>query len=115
MHIKVGETVAILSGKDRYYMDEIGKKKIKTGKVIKIFAETQKILVEGVNIKTKHQPPAQDQDKGTIVKREAPIHISNVALIDPYTQTPTKIGIRLESGKKVRYAKKSNTTLNDLN
>ncbi|ABC65628.1 LSU ribosomal protein L24p (L26e) [Candidatus Phytoplasma asteris] len=115
MRIKVGETVAILAGKDRFVTDESGKKMIKTGKVLKVFAKTQKIIVEGVNIKTKHQPPSQNEEKGAIVKQEAPIHVSNVALVDPQTQTSTKVGIRIQSGKKVRYAKKSNQTLDEKN
>ncbi|CCP88085.1 50S ribosomal protein L24 [Candidatus Phytoplasma solani] len=115
MRIKVGETVAILSGKDRFFIDESGQKKIKTGKVLKIFTKKQRIIVEGVNIKTKHQPPSKDQDQGSIIKQEASIHISNVALIDPSTQKPTKIGICFEEGKKVRFAKISGNKLDDLN
>ncbi|WP_349401769.1 LSU ribosomal protein L24p [Candidatus Phytoplasma solani] len=114
MSIKVGETVAILAGKDRYFMDETGQKKIKTGKVLKIFNQKQRIIVEGVNIKTKHQPPSKDQEKGSIIKQEGSIHISNVALIDPTTQTPTKVGIRFEKGKKIRYAKNSNNQLDGI-
>ncbi|CAM11910.1 50S ribosomal protein L24 [Candidatus Phytoplasma australiense] len=114
MRIKVGETVAILAGKDRYFIDENGQRKVKTGKVLKIFNEKQRIIVEGVNMKTKHHPPSKDQEKGSITKQEGSIHISNVALIDPKTQTPTKIGIRFKKGKKIRYAKKSNNQLDDI-
>lgn len=65
--------------------------------------------------KPNTNPPSQNEEKGTIVKQEAPIHVSNVALVCPQTQTPTKVGIRIQSGKKVRYAKKSNQTLDEKN
>nr|AFN02539.1 ribosomal protein L24 [Candidatus Phytoplasma vitis] len=111
MYIKVGDIVAIISGKDRFFIDEKGNKTVKTGKVIKIFFKEQKVLVEGVNIATKHKNPSKDEKKGNIVKEEMPIHISNVALIDPEKNIPTRVGFRYESGKKVRYSKKTGVLL----
>lgn len=63
MYIKVGDIVAIISGKDRFFIDEKGNKTVKTGKVIKIFFKEQKVLVEGVNIATKHKNPSKDEKK----------------------------------------------------
>lgn len=114
MYIKTGDIVAIISGKDRFCVDEKGNKtkNLKTGKIIKIFFKEQKVLVEGVNIVSKHKSSSKDGEKGNIVKEEMPIHISNVALIDPEKKIPTRVGFRYESGKKVRYAKKSGTLIN---
>ncbi|MFR0367864.1 50S ribosomal protein L24 [Candidatus Phytoplasma palmae] len=107
MYIKVGDIVSIISGKDRFYFNEQGQKIFKTGKVVKIFFKEQKVLVEGINIVTKHKTPSKDDEKGNIIKEESPIHISNVALFDPKSKMPTRIGFRIESGKKVRYYKKT--------
>ncbi|WP_323847889.1 MAG: 50S ribosomal protein L24 [Phytoplasma sp.] len=107
MYIKVGDIVTILSGKDRFLVDENGNKTIKTGKVIKIFFKEQKVLVEGINIAIKHKNSSKDGEKGNIVREEMPIHISNVALIDPDKKIPTRVGYRYESGRKVRYSKKT--------
>lgn len=63
------------------------------------------MLVEGVNIVKKHQRPTQANDKGGIIEKEAPIHVSNVAIIDPKTGKPTRVGYHEVEGKKVRYAK----------
>ncbi|XXP77097.1 MAG: 50S ribosomal protein L24 [Lettuce witches'-broom phytoplasma] len=111
MYIKVGDIVAIIAGKDRFSTDEKGKKTLKSGKVVKFFFKEQKVLVEGINIATKHKTPSDNENKGNIVKEELPIHVSNVAVIDPVKNVPTRVGYRFESGKKVRYAKKSGTTL----
>ncbi|KND62781.1 50S ribosomal protein L24 [Candidatus Phytoplasma phoenicium] len=108
MSIKVGDIVFILAGKDRFVIGEDKKKKNKTGRVIKVFFKEQKVLVEGVNIVTKHKNASNNEEKGSILKEEAPIHISNVALIDPEKNIPTRVGIRYEANKKkIRYAKKS--------
>ncbi|CAP18539.1 50S ribosomal protein L24 [Candidatus Phytoplasma mali] len=115
MHIKLGDKVAIIAGKNRFVTDENGKKIIKTGKILKIFHKQQKVLVEGINIVFKHKAPLKDEDKGNIIKQEAPIHISNVALIDSLKNVPTRVGYRIENNKKVRYFKKSGTIIEDLN
>ncbi|KAB8121976.1 MAG: 50S ribosomal protein L24 [Candidatus Phytoplasma cynodontis] len=114
MYIKVGDIVAVIAGKDRFFIDKDGIKKNKIGKVLKIFFKEQKVLVEGVNIITKHQKPLNKEDKGGILKQEVPIHISNVALIDPDKKIPTRVGFRIESNKKIRYSKKTGNVLDNF-
>ena len=98
LHIKKGDTVYVNTGKD----------KGKTGKVIKVFVEEQRAIVEGLNIVSKNQKPNAKNPQGGIIKMEAPIHISNLNVVDPKTGKPTRIGRRLNvEGKLVRYAKKS--------
>ena len=98
LHIKKGDTVYVNTGKD----------KGKTGKVIKVFVEEQRAIVEGLNIVSKNQKPNAKNPQGGIIKMEAPIHVSNLNVVDPKTGKPTRIGRRLkEEGKLVRYAKKS--------
>ena len=98
LHIKSGDTVYVNAGED----------KGKTGKVIKVFVEEQRAIVEGLNIVSKNQKPNAKNPQGGIIKMEAPIHISNLNVVDPKTGKPTRIGRRLnEEGKLVRYAKKS--------
>ena len=98
LHIKTGDMVFVNTGKD----------KGKTGKVIKVFVEEQRAIVEGLNIVSKNQKPNAKNPQGGIIKMEAPIHISNLNVVDPKTGKPKRIGRRLnEEGKLVRYAKKS--------
>jgi len=97
LKIKKGDTVMVMRGKFRGH----------TGRVIKVFPEEQRILVEGV-VNLKHVKPSEQFPQGGIVEVERPIHISNVMLIDPETGEPTRVGRkRNEEGKLVRYAKKS--------
>ena len=111
MKIKTGDTVVIIAGKDQFTVDKKGNKLRTTGRVLKVYPKTNRVVVEGVNIVKKHQGPSQQNEKGGIIEREAPIHVSNVALIDPKTKTPTRVGIKVVDGKKVRYAKKSGEVL----
>jgi len=98
LHIKKNDTVYVLSGED----------KGKTGKVLKVLVEKQRAVVEGINIVSKSTKPSAKNPQGGIVKQEAPVHISNLSLIDPKSGKPTRIGRRKnEEGKTVRYAKKS--------
>ena len=98
LHIKKGDNVIVLAGED----------KGKTGKVLKMLVDKQRAIVEGVNIVSKSAKPSAKHPQGGIVKVEAPIHISNLSLIDPKSQKPTRIAIKVnEDGKKVRIAKKS--------
>ena len=98
LHIKKGDTVYVNAGED----------KGKTGKVVKVLVEKQRAIVEGVNVVSKSQKPSAKNPQGGIVKTEAPIHISNLNVVDPQTGKPTRIGSRLnEEGKLVRFAKKS--------
>ncbi len=96
-NIKKGDNVYVLSGEDRG----------KTGRVLTVNREKQRAIVEGVNIVTKATKPSAKHPQGGLVKMEAPIHISNLALIDPKSGKPTRVGVRVEDGKKVRYSKKS--------
>ena len=98
LHIKKGDTVYVNAGED----------KGRTGKVLQVLVEKKRAVVEGVNIVSKSQKPNAKNPQGGIVKVEAPIHISNLNVVDPKTGKPTRIGRRRnEEGKLVRYAKKS--------
>ena len=98
LHIKKGDTVIVISGED----------KGKTGKVLKMLREEQKAIVEGVNIVTKSSKPSAKHPQGGFVKVEAPIHVSNLSLIDPKSGKATRIAIKVkDDGRKVRIAKKS--------
>ncbi|MBO4658729.1 MAG: 50S ribosomal protein L24 [Prevotella sp.] len=98
LHIKKGDNVIVLAGED----------KGKTGKVLKMLVDKQRAIVEGVNIVSKSAKPSAKHPQGGIIKVEAPIHISNLSLIDPKSQKPTRIAIKVkEDGTKVRIAKKS--------
>ena len=101
MFVKTGDKVKVIAGKD----------KGKEGVVVKTIAAKDRVVVEGVNIVKKHQKPNNQYPQGGIVELEAPIHVSNVQVLDPSTNEPTKIGYKVEDGKKVRFAKKSGTTL----
>ena len=95
--IKRGDAVVVRTGKD----------KGKTGSVIKVLRDADRVLVEGVNMVKRHTRPSQNQPGG-IIEKEAPIHISNVALADPKDGAPTRVGYRfLADGRKVRFAKRS--------
>lgn len=97
-HIKKGDTVMVIAGDDK------GQK----GKVLEIITDTDKALVEGINMVSKHTKPNAKAPQGGILKKEAPIHISNLMLIEPATGKATRIGRKLdEKGKLVRYSKKS--------
>lgn len=98
LHIKKGDTVIVNAGDN----------KGQTGKVVKVLVSNNRAVVEGVNMVSKSQKPSAKNPQGGIVKVEAPIHISNLNVVDPKTGKATRIGRRLnENGKLVRYAKKS--------
>ena len=98
LHIKKGDTVIVNAGDN----------KGQTGKVVKVLVSKNRAVVEGVNMVSKIQKPSAKNPQGGIVKVEAPIHISNLNVVDPKTGKATRIGRRLnENGKLVRYAKKS--------
>ncbi len=98
LHIKKGDTVYVLSGEDRG----------KTGRVLKVLVTKSRAIVEGINLVTKATKPNAKHPQGGLVKMEAPVHISNLSLIDPKSGKPTRIGRRLnDAGKLVRYSKKS--------
>jgi large subunit ribosomal protein L24 len=102
LHVKKEDTVIVISGKDK------GKK----GRVIAAYPRENKVLVEGVNLVKKHAKPSQTNPQGGIVNQEAPIHASNVMLVDPKTGLPTRVGYKvLDNGKKVRVAKRSGAVI----
>ncbi|KXO15968.1 50S ribosomal protein L24 [Peptoniphilus sp. GNH] len=101
MKIKKGDTVKVIAGKDRG----------KTGKVVKSLPREQRVVVEGVNIVTKHVKPKGPQEPGGLTKVENPIHVSNVMYYDEKTKKGTRIGYRFEDGKKVRYKKSDGSTI----
>jgi large subunit ribosomal protein L24 len=101
MHVKTGDKVMVITGKD----------KGKTGVILASFPKKNRVLVEGVNIVKKHSKPSQVNPQGGIINQEAPIHVSNVMPIDPKTGEPTRVGVKVENGNKVRYAKKSGEVL----
>ncbi len=95
--IKKGQQVIVIAGKDK------GKK----GEVKKVLTDKNRVIISGVNKVKKHEKPSQ-MSQGGIVTRELPIHISNVAIADPKTGEPSRLGYKtLENGEKVRFAKKS--------
>jgi len=96
MKIKSGDKVLMLVGKD----------KGKIGKVMKVFPKKNKVVVEGLNLCKKHYRPRREGEKGEIVEISRPVDVSNVALICPNCEKPTRVGYRFENGKKVRYCKK---------
>ena len=101
LKIKSGDTVRVIAG------DHKGSE----GKVLRVLREKNKAVVEGVNMVSKHTKPSAKSPQGGIVKKEAPIHISNIALVDPKTKETTKVGVRTEGDKNVRFSKKSNQVL----
>ena len=84
-----------------------GNDKGKTGKVLSVVPEKDRAIVEGINMVSKHTKPNSKQPQGGIIKQEAPIHISNLNLIDPKSGKPTRVGYKMDGDKKIRYAKKS--------
>ena len=81
------------------------------GKIVRVLREKNKAIVEGLNMVSKHTKPSAKNPQGGIVKKEAPIHVSNLSLIDPKSKEATKVGFKQEGDKKVRFSKKSNQVL----
>ncbi len=100
MRIKKGDTVVVLTGKD----------KGKQGEVLKAMPKENRVIVAGVNVQTKHQKQTQ-KEAAEIKHIEGPIHVSNVALVDSKTKEATKVGYKMEGDKKVRIAKKSGSVI----
>ncbi|MBX7249565.1 MAG: 50S ribosomal protein L24 [Caulobacteraceae bacterium] len=101
--IRKGDKVVVITGKRS--------DKGKQGSVIRVFPAENRVLVEGINIVQRHTKPTQANPQGGIVNKEAPIHVSNVAIVDPKTGEPTRVGFRMEKDRKVRFAKKSGEAL----
>ena len=102
MKIRTDDEVIVISGKD----------KGKTGKVIRVDRARGKVFVEGLNMVKRHTRPTQTDPQGGIRNKEAALHISNVAFVDPKSGEPTRVGFRMEGDKKVRFAKKSGEVIN---
>ena len=95
--IRKGDTVVVLSGKD----------KGKTGEVIRSMPKESKVVVSGVNVAARHRKPTQASPQGGIERKEAPLHVSKVAIADPKTGKATRVRFEVRDGKKVRVAAKS--------
>ena len=101
LKIKSGDIVRVIAG------DHKGSE----GKIVRVLRDKNKAIVEGVNMVSKHTKPSAKNPQGGIVKKEAPIHVSNLSLIDPKSKQVTKVGFKQEGDKKVRFSKKSNQVL----
>ncbi len=102
--IRTDDQVIVISGKDRG----------KTGRVLRVDPKKERVFVEGLNIVKRHQRPAQTaggQTAGGVIEREGPIHVSNVMLIDPKDGKPTRVGIQIQDGRRLRVAKRSGQRL----
>lgn len=100
--IRRDDEVVVLAGKD----------KGKQGKVLKVLTDKDRVIVEGVNVVKKHQKPNPALgESGGIVETEAPIHVSNVAILNPETGKADRVGFRTEDGKKVRFFKSNDTII----
>ncbi|MCA9730506.1 MAG: 50S ribosomal protein L24 [Deferribacteres bacterium] len=102
MHIKKGDQVIVISGDD----------KNKRGKVLKVYPKTNRVIIEGVGMIKRHMRPSQQYPNGGIIEKEAPIHASNVMVISPTSNAPTRVSIKVMEGegklsrRRVRYSKK---------
>ena len=101
MFVKKGDKVRVIAGKDK------GVEAV----VVTALPKVNKVIVEGVNIVKKHQKPTNANPNGGIVEVEAPIHVSNVMLIDPSNNEATRVGFKVVDGKKVRVSKKSGAVI----
>lgn len=95
--IKKDDEVIVISGKD----------KGKTGRVLEVIPATERVLVEGVNIMKRHTKPRPPQEPGGVIEKPAPMHLSNVALIDPKSKKATRVRIEIVDGKRVRVSARS--------
>lgn len=99
--LKTGDTVKVIAGKD----------KGKTGKIMQVFVEKNRVVVEGVNIMKKHVRARGQGEQGQVIQLAAPLHVSNVMVLDPSKNVPTRIKIEVRDKKKIRIAKKSGTAI----
>jgi large subunit ribosomal protein L24 len=103
LKIRRDDEVVVISGKDRG----------KTGKVLRVDPKKQRVYVEGLNIVKRHQKPSamNPNAQAGVIEREGPIHVSNIALVDPKDKKPTRVGIKREGGKRFRVARRSDTQI----
>ena len=98
IHVRRGDTVGVIAGRER------GKR----GRVLRVMPAEGRVVVERINLMKKHQKPTQKLRQGGIIEREAPLHLSNVMLVDPRSDKPTRVGVKqLADGRKARVARKS--------
>lgn len=100
-HIKKGDTVQVIAGQDK------GAK----GEILRVLKDERRVVVKGVNVCTRHQKPTAT-NPGGLIKKEQSIHASNVMLVDPSSDKPTRVGMKMVDGKKVRFAKRSGSVIN---
>ncbi len=101
LKVKAGDSVIVIAG------DHKGSQ----GKILRVYPDDNKAIIEGVNMVSKHTKPSAKNPQGGIIKKEAPIHISNLSLVDPKSKKATRVGMKIEGDKKVRFAKKSNQVI----
>jgi large subunit ribosomal protein L24 len=99
--IRKGDTVVVLSGKDRG----------KTGEVIEVRPREQRVVVQGLNLMKRHTKPRPPNEPGGVIERPAPLHLSNVALVDPKDKRPTRVRIEVRDGERVRVSARSGEKL----
>jgi large subunit ribosomal protein L24 len=100
LKVKKGDKVVVITGRD----------KGKSGEIVKVLREENRVVVQGVNVAQRHQKQSMSQEGG-IVRKELPIHVSNVALIDPKTDKPTRVGYKMDGERKIRIARRSGEAL----
>ena len=98
--VKKGDKVVVITGRD----------KGKSGEILEVLRAENRVIVQGVNMAQRHQKQSMQQEGG-IVQKELPIHVSNVALIDPKTEKPTRVGYKMDGERKVRVARRSGEAL----
>jgi large subunit ribosomal protein L24 len=103
MRLKRGDEVRVIAGQFRG----------SEGKIMAVYPETNRVVVENVNLTKKAQRPTQENPRGGFIEREAPIHASNVQLLDPQTGEPARIGYKFENNQKIRVSVKSGAQLDD--
>ncbi len=101
MKIKKGDKVIIIAGKDKGV----------SGKVLRALPKLDRVIVEGVHIVKRHQKSKKSGETGQIIDKTLPVHISNVAFVDPKSGKATRVGIKVDGGKRIRVAKKSGTVI----
>lgn len=105
LHVKTGDTVVVIAGKD----------KGKEGKIIAAMPDKERVVVEGINQVKRHTKPSQKNPQGGIITKEAPIHVSNVMVIDPKTKKPSRIKkVQQKDGRYVRATVKSGTVIDNV-
>lgn len=97
MKIKKGDKVQIMAGKDRG----------KQGEVLLVLPVAEKVVVKGANVMKRHVRARREGEKGERIEKEAPIHVSNVMLVCPHTNKPTRVGYKVEGGEKIRMSKRA--------